>query len=81
MAISLGIHHINVFSDCKVLVFFIKKHERDIFVLIVLHDIFSLANSFAVIFFQFMPRVKNAVADSLAKSALFELQNFHDLEE
>ncbi|KAH0919444.1 hypothetical protein HID58_027104 [Brassica napus] len=29
----------------------------------------------------FMPRVKNAVADSLAKSALFELQNFHDLEE
>lgn len=74
-AASLGIQHINAFSDCKTLVALFKKKERDVSVLNVLHDINSLADSFESFSFQFVPRIGNVRADTLAKSALFELQN------
>lgn len=74
-AISSHVSSLNVFSDSKALIFLLKSQAQDIVLKGVLHDISILATSFESISFNFLPRLANVVADSLAKLALYSLQS------
>ncbi|KAG7577859.1 Ribonuclease H-like superfamily [Arabidopsis thaliana x Arabidopsis arenosa] len=67
---SAGFHKLKVFSDCKVLISLLNTGNSNVDLRSLLHDIRDLSVSFTSISFQFIPRLENVLADSLAKSAL-----------
>ncbi|CAL9242855.1 unnamed protein product, partial [Arabidopsis halleri] len=67
---SAGFHKLKVFSDCKVLISLLNTGNSNVDLRSLLHDIRDLNVSFTSICFQFVPRLKNVLADRLAKSAL-----------
>lgn len=74
-AVSSHVSSLQVFSDSKALIFLLKSQGQDVALKGILHDIHLLAQSFTSISFIFIPRLANAQADSLAKSALYHLRS------
>lgn len=72
-ALTHGIDSVMVFSDSQVLINTIKRKEMKLEIYGSLHDIYLLSLSFKSIMFNFIPRTANARADSVAKQALWAL--------
>ncbi|RID65727.1 hypothetical protein BRARA_D00905 [Brassica rapa] len=64
-----------VSSDSKNLILLLRNHGQDVALRGVLHDIHVLSRSLVSISFNFIPRLANVQADSLAKAALFSLSS------
>lgn len=71
--VSSHVRCLNVFSDSKALI--LKSQAKDVVLKGILHDISILASSFESIPFNYLPRLANVVADSLAKSALYSFES------
>ncbi|KAG7540479.1 Ribonuclease H-like superfamily [Arabidopsis thaliana x Arabidopsis arenosa] len=67
---------LEVYSDCKVLISTLNSKASSKELIAILLDITSLSESFDSISFNFVPRLDNVVADSLAKSALVTAKTF-----
>ncbi|CAA7017075.1 unnamed protein product [Microthlaspi erraticum] len=80
-ALSSGIRVLNCFSDSKNLITLLTANGNSVELQGILHDIRVLSSSFISIFFNFVPRLENVVADSIAKSALYRFQSAHPLGE
>ena len=74
-ATSSQVCSIRVYSDSKSLIKLLNSQDCDVSLKGVLHDINCLAHSFESISFCFIPRLANCVADSIAKTALYDLQS------
>ncbi|XP_022559081.2 uncharacterized protein LOC111206456 [Brassica napus] len=74
-AVSSQVSSLQVFSDSKALILFLKTQGQDVALKGILHDIHLLAQSFISISFIFISRLANAQVDSLAKSALYHLRS------
>lgn len=72
-AISSGSRALTLFSDSKTLVTLLASGGKCIELQGLLHDIHVLCTSLESISFQFIPRLENSEADSLAKAALSSL--------
>ncbi|XP_013635272.1 PREDICTED: uncharacterized protein LOC106340996 [Brassica oleracea var. oleracea] len=72
-AISSHVSSLLVCSDSRTLISLLKFHGQDVVLKGVLYDIRFLARSFTSISFQFIPRLANVQADSLAKAALVSM--------
>ncbi|KAL0728552.1 hypothetical protein Bca4012_024645 [Brassica carinata] len=67
---ELGISRIRCASDSATLIKILNLELQNSELYGVVSDIFSLANSFEIISFVWIPRERNAVADGLAKQSL-----------
>ena len=74
-AANRGIDSLRVFSDSKTLISLLATKKNNIWIQGTLFDIHHLSSSFSSISFCFIPRVGNAIADTLAKAALRSLNN------
>ena len=74
-AVSSHVSSLIVYSDSKALILLLNSQGQDVALKGILHDIHQLAQSFTSISFKFIPRLANAHADSLAKSALYYLRS------
>ncbi|XP_020887659.1 uncharacterized protein LOC110230063 [Arabidopsis lyrata subsp. lyrata] len=72
-ALSRGFTKIHLKSDSKVLMDLIHSNEVVNELVGLLHDIRALASLFTSVFFTFVPRAANTLADSLAKASLASL--------
>lgn len=75
-AVSSQVRSLTMYSDSKNLVSLLKNHGKDVALQGVLFDIRLLALSLDSISFQFIPRLANVNADTLAKSAKSALLYF-----
>lgn len=75
-AVSSQVRSLTMYSDSKNLVSLLKNHGKDVTLQGVLFDIRLLALSLDSISFQFIPRLANVNADTLAKSAKSALLYF-----
>lgn len=76
-AVSSHISSLVVFSDSKALILLLNSQGQDVALKGIFHDIHQLAQSFSSISFRFISRLANVHADSLAKSALYQLRSDH----
>lgn len=74
-SISSQVCSLRVYSDSKSLIKLLKFQEQVVSLKGVLFDISYLARSFESISFCFVPRLANSVADSIAKTALYDLHS------
>lgn len=74
-AVYSGIKDVICFSDSKSLIDLITGNKSVISLRGILHDLGVLSKSFNSISFQFISRVCNVQADSLAKNSLFQYSN------
>lgn len=74
-AVQFHVSSLTVNSDSKNLILLLKTQGQDVALRGVLHDIHVLSQSFTSISFNFIPRLANSQADTLAKTALFALSS------
>ncbi|RID64856.1 hypothetical protein BRARA_D00096, partial [Brassica rapa] len=75
-ALNHGIESAVIHSDSQSLIKMIRSNSFVLEIYGILHDIFSLSNAFSFIEFMFIPRAANDRADSVAKQALYALNQF-----
>lgn len=69
------INSITLFSDSQILINTIIKHEMKLEIYDVFRDIYLLSTAFISIMFIFIPRAANVKVDSVAKQAMWALNN------
>lgn len=70
-AVSSGLTSVTFWSDSKSLISALSSKDKHIDIQGILHDISVLCRSFVSISFNYVPRLENSKADSIAKSALY----------